>query len=103
MKRWRVIFECNAWQKLGPFPAGMTTPADRISDPLPPDEYKWKDMKWSQRNLIQMIKRDDQKYDGKFESQDEINQEGNFVWLKGITNATTALLVADERLATKRR
>ena len=94
----RDICLCNAWQKIGPFP-GMTVP-DRISDPLPPREYEWKDLKWSQLNLKQMIQ-SRPNYKGKFDGKDELDEEGNFVWLKGITNTTTALLAADNRLASK--
>ena len=92
----REICKCNAWQKIGPFP-GLTTP-DRMSEPLPPQDYEWKDLKWSNLNLTQMIQRR-QKYKGKFSVEGELDADGNFIWLKGITNATTALLIADSRLA----
>lgn len=89
---------CNAWQKVGPFP-GMTIP-DRVSKPLPPTTYSWKDMKWSPRKLTQMIL-SRPKYKGKFDDKEEFDEDGNFVWLKDIEETTTALLVAVERLAIK--
>jgi hypothetical protein len=94
----RAVCLCNAWQKVGPFP-GITIP-DRISDPLPPKSYEWKNMKWSQFNLTQMIQKRP-KYNGRFDDEGELDEQGNFVWLKDITNTTTAFLAADERLASK--
>lgn len=94
----RDICLCNAWQKVGPFP-GMTIP-DRVSKPLPPTMYKWKDMKWSPRNLTQMIL-SRPKYKGKFNEKEELDEGGNFVWLRDVQDTTTAILVADERLAIK--
>ena len=95
----RDICLCNAGQKVGPFP-GMTIP-DRISRPLPPTKYEWKDMKWSPLNLTQMILRRP-KYNGNFDdNKEELDEHGNFVWLKDVEDTTTAILVADERLAIK--
>jgi len=91
------ICACNAWQKIGPFP-GMTIP-DRISKPLPPDSYFWKDVKWSQLNLMQMIM-NRPKFKGKFDDEEK-DENGNFVWLRDVEDTTTAFLLADKRLASK--
>lgn len=93
----RDICQCNAWQKVGPLP-GLTIP-DRISDPLPPPSYEWKDMKWSQRSLKQMISKLP-KYRDKFDATD-VDVEGNFTFLEGISHTTTAILAADRHLASK--
>jgi len=94
----RDICSCNAWQKIGPFP-GMTMP-DRLSKPLPPKTYSWKDMKWSPRNLTQMIL-SRPKYKGKFDDKEELDEHGNIVWLRDVEDTTTAIIIADERLASK--
>lgn len=92
----RDICLCNSWQKVGPFP-GMTTP-DRLSKPLPPPKYEWKNVKWSQYQLKKMIQQRP-KFKGKFDSADEFDRDGNFIWLKNVEDTAAAILAADERLA----